>query len=90
MLKKISLVLKYGELFEDNWKIVLKEGINKLFEKLKPEGIFILKWCDNSKNVDEVLKLFPYKPMFGTKTGQKNHTHWILFIKCRMEKELEC
>ena len=85
---KIHLVLKYGELYKDNWESVLQGGVNKLFQVLKPEGVFILKWCEVCVKVDAVLKLFPYKPLFGTRTGQKNNNHWILFIKHKFEKDL--
>ena len=67
---------------------VLQEGIKKLFNILKQDGIFILKWCDTDRPVDEIIKLCPYKPMVGTRTGQGNKNHWILFIKHRFEKKL--
>ena len=89
--KKItsSLEVCYGYFYEDNYKIIIKEGVNKLFQILRPEGVFILKWCEVDKKVDEILKLFPYKPLVGTQTGQNNQTHWILFLKYRVEKNLK-
>lgn len=86
-----SMALRYDYLYKDNWRKVLKEGINKLFNILKPEGIFILKWCENSVKVEEVLKLFPYKPLFGSNTKSKGHTSnfWILFLKYNIDKSLK-
>ena len=52
---------------------------------LKPHGSFIFKWNETDIKVEEPLKLFPYPPMFGTRTGQKNNTHWICFIKSRQD-----
>ena len=87
--KKIcSLEVSYGMLYADDWRHVLSGGINKLFKLLKPEGFFILKWCETDKPLEEILKLFPYKPLFGTRTGQKNMNHWVVFIKYRPEKPL--
>lgn len=87
--KEIHLVKKYGELYEEDYKKVIREGVTELFRVLKPNGVFILKWAECSKKVDEILKLFPYQPMFGTRTGQKNNNHWIVFIKHRFEKKLD-
>lgn len=87
--KEIHLTKKYGELNKDNWKQVIKEGVKKLFDVLKDEGIFIFKWNDRDKSLGEVLSLFPYRPMFGTKTGTSNHTHWVLFLKYSVNMKLE-
>jgi len=86
--KKSRIEMRYGVLYSHNYKQELREGVKELFRVLKPEGVFILKWCECVKPIDEILKLFPYKPMFGTRTGQKNNNHWILFIKHRLEREL--
>jgi len=80
---------EYGRLYSENWEQTLKEGINKLFRVLKTEGVFILKWCEQSRNIKKVIKLFPYKPLFGTQTGQKTKTYWICFIKYGLNKKLE-
>lgn len=83
-----SMCIRYGKLYQDNYKQVLKEGIKKLFDILKPEGTFVFKWCDTDRPVEEILKLFPYKPMFGTRTGQSNTNHWIVFLKYDVNKKL--
>lgn len=87
--KRIHLEMKYGALYSDNWKQVIKEGVTELFRVLKPNGFFIFKWNEVNKKVDEILKLFPFKPMFGTITGQKNNTHWITFIKYSVNMKLD-
>jgi SAM-dependent methyltransferase len=79
---------KYGFFLESNYRSILKDGFKELFRILKPEGILILKWSDIDKKVGEILKLSPYPPMFGTRTGQKNKTHWVLFIKYNQNKRL--
>lgn len=81
---------QYGHLYKDNWRKVLKEGIQKLFDILKPEGVFILKWCENSVPVEEVIALMPYKPLFGSNTKSKGHTanFWILFLKYSVDGDL--
>lgn len=87
---KLSLMSKkYGVFYNHSWRQELREGIIELFRVLKPQGIFILKWNEVDKPIDEVLKLFPYQPLFGSRVGQKNNTHWITFIKSKFEKSLE-
>lgn len=86
---RIHLEMKYGALYTDNWKHEIQKGSMELFRVLKPNGTFIFKWNEVNKKVEDLLKLFPYQPMFGTITGQKNNTHWILFIKYNVNKTLK-
>lgn len=79
---------KYGGMTEANYKNNLTMGFRELFRVLKPMGTFILKWADIDKKLKEILKLVPYKPLFGTRTGQQNNSHWVLFIKHRLDKTL--
>lgn len=81
--KLMGMVACYGVLYTDNWKQVLSNGIDELFRVLKPNGAFIFKWCENDRSIEDVLCLFPYKPVFGTRTGQRNDNHWIYFLKHR-------
>ena len=84
-----GFTLRFGYLPSETWKQDLKKGFKELFRVLKPMGFFVLKWNECNKKVEEVLKLAPYKPICGTRTGQGNKTHWILFLKYRPEKKLE-
>jgi hypothetical protein len=70
-----------GHLDAGDWEQVLQEGITKLFSILKSDGIFILKWCEVKIPVKKIIEMCPYNPLFGTRTGQANKTHWIVFIK---------
>ena len=72
---------KYGFLLENEYKQVLKQGFKELFRILKTDGVLIFKWAETSKNIAEVLEYSPYKPLFGTRTGQRNNNHWIVFLK---------
>ena len=89
--KECNMMKPYGFLNEKTWRQDLKVGIKKLFDILKPEGIFVLKWCENSVRVEEILKLCPYPPMFGSNTKSKGKTQnfWILFIKYDINKKLD-
>lgn len=82
---------EYGCFYGNGWKKEIKEGVDKLFKILKPEGVFVFKWSDSNIDVNKILKLFPYKPMFGSNTKSKGHTanFWIVFIKYRLESSLE-
>jgi len=32
--------------------------------------------------------LFPYYPLFGTRTGNSNNNHWVLFLKYDVNQKL--
>lgn len=86
--KGCILHMKYGFLDPNTYRLDLKKGFKNLFRVLKKNGFFVLKWNEEEISLNEILKLIPYKPLFGTRTGQRNNTHWVLFMKFRFEKEL--
>ena len=79
---------KYGKL-PDDWWDVLSEGFAECFRVLEPYGILIFKWSDIDIKVSEILKLTPYKPLFGHKSGRLNKTHWITFMKLEETDETQ-
>jgi len=87
--KEAGVHVPYGRLNKEDYKDVLSKGINELFRVLKPCGVFVFKWGEINKKVDEIIKLFPYPPMFGTRTGQRNNTHWIVFLKYDVNIKLD-
>lgn len=89
-----NIVSQYGHFKIDTWKQELKTGIANCFRVLKPNGIFIFKWAKaerygHSIPIEDVLPMFPFKPLFGTRTGKRDTNHWIVFLKHRLEKELD-
>lgn len=89
--KKGNMESEYGVLYNDNWKDVLSKGIEELFRVLKQDGVFVFKWCEttNQTKIENILKLFSYKPLFGTRTGQANKNHWVLFLKYDVNMKLD-
>lgn len=79
---------KYGVFYKHSWRQEIIKSGEELFRVLKPDGFFVLKWNEEDIEASEVIKLFSYKPLFGTRTGQKNNTHWITFIKYRQDSQL--
>ena len=72
----------YSVLNPVTWIIDMSSSIKELFRVLKPKGIFIFKWAENSKTIKEALKLFPIDPLFGSNPLNPQHkTWWILFRK---------
>jgi ubiquinone/menaquinone biosynthesis C-methylase UbiE len=71
---------KYGKL-PDNWKEVIKKGFDECMRVLKLNGTLIFKWNENEIMASEVLKLIPYKPLFGHTTGRQSKTIWMAFMK---------
>ena len=87
---KISFLQhQYGVFTPENYKSELRKGIKELFRILKEDGTLIFKWCDLDRPVEEIIKLFPYPPLFGSRTGQRNNVHWIVFIKHRIDADLD-
>ncbi len=86
--EKSWLAKKYGRLNPDTYKDDLKQGFNECFRVLKPNGILVFKWNETDVTVSEIIKLAPYSPLFGHKSGKLNKTHWIVFMK-NAEMELK-
>lgn len=74
------LAKKYGWL-PSNWRELLREGFSEGFRVLRSGGILIFKWTATENPVSEILKLTPYKPLFGHKSGKQSRTHWLSFLK---------
>lgn len=82
-LKESSYMrMKYGVLDEKTWREDIRKGLAECFRVLKDGGTLVLKWNETRFPLKEVLKLTPYKPLFGdrgTKKSQK--TKWTVFVK---------
>lgn len=63
---------QYGKLNKDTWQEDLTRGFKECMRVLKPNGTLIFKWSDSQINVKELLKLIPFKPLFG---NQRGNTH---------------
>jgi SAM-dependent methyltransferase len=70
----------YGCLFP-GWQEMLRKGFKECFRVLKPRGILIFKWCEVEIPLSRILELAPEKPLFGHRTGRRENTHWVTFIK---------
>lgn len=68
----------YGTLPTD-WQAVLRAGFAECFRVLRPHGVLIFKWAENSIKLSAVLELTPHPPLFGHRTVRS--THWIAFMK---------
>ena len=80
MAGKGHIFKHYGCLFP-GWQEMLAEGFKECFRVLKPEGTFIFKWCEVEIPLSSILELTPEKPLFGHRTGRRENTHWVTFIK---------
>lgn len=74
------LGLKYG-ILDDDWKNKISIGFSECFRVLRPKGALIFKWSEVQIKTSEILKLTPYKPLFGHQSGKRSGTHWICFLK---------
>lgn len=73
--------IKYGTLDRKNWRDDIAKGLAESFRVLKKNGVLIFKWNETDIPLSEVLKLTPYKPLFGHPSGKMQRTHWVAFIK---------
>ena len=93
--KNNDLIRKFGCLNPDNFKDDFRKGFRELWRKLAPYGILIFKWNNRYFPSNEVLELFPEKPLVYQITSNKNNekgsqmvsTMWFCFMKIP-EKEL--
>lgn len=88
------MVHEYGHLKINTWKQELKIGINNCFRVLKPNGILIFKWAKadrygHSIPIEDVLPMFPFKPLFGVRTGKKDTNYWVCFLKYDVNSKLD-
>ncbi len=79
--QKSYTAIKYGVLNPETWGNDLKSGFEECFRVLKDNGFLIFKWNEHQILTSKVLKLSPYKPLIGHKSGKASKTHWVLFIK---------
>lgn len=70
----------YGKLMP-GWEDVIAKGFSECFRVLKPGGTFIFKWCEFEIPLREILALTPEKPLYGHRTGARQKTHWVAFVK---------
>lgn len=71
---------KYGRL-PDDWQFMIQKGFSECMRVLKPNGTLIFKWNESEIKSSDVLKLIPYKPLFGHTTGRQSKTIWMAFMK---------
>lgn len=68
---------KYGVL-SDTWPRDIRQGFDECMRVLEPMGILIFKWNEDQIKLSEILRLIPYKPLFG---DRRSKTHWVVFMK---------
>ncbi|WP_122503156.1 SAM-dependent methyltransferase [Pseudomonas viridiflava] len=71
---------KYGILTSD-WRDDISKGFAECFRVLATDGVLIFKWAETQVLVSELLALTDQKPLFGHKSGKREKTHWITFMK---------
>lgn len=79
------LRLKYG-ILTDEWRDDLCKGFAECFRALKPGQFLIFKWNETQIRVSEILALTDEQPLFGHKSGKREKTHWITFMKGAKDK----
>jgi hypothetical protein len=81
------LAQKYGKLPAENWQEILKKGFNECMRVLRPNGIMIFKWNETDVAVSKIIDVVGQVPLFGHKSGKREKTHWLCFMKKEERKE---
>lgn len=78
--KNSWMAKKYGVLLP-TWETDLKAGFDECMRVLEKNGILVFKWNENQIKVNDILKMIPYKPLFGHTSGKNAKTIWLVFMK---------
>lgn len=84
--EKSYMGIKYGILNKETWRDDIRRGFEECFRVLREYGILIFKWNEHDIRLTEVLKLSPYRPLFGHPSGKMMKTHWVAFMKTSESK----
>lgn len=84
--KNSYMAQKYGVLNQKTWREDIKKGFDECFRVLKDNGVLIFKWNEHEIALKYILKLSPYKPLFGHPSGKLQRTHWVCFMKNKEDK----
>lgn len=88
-----NMLRRFGALQPDTWRSDLKQAFDELWRVLADYGVLILKWNTQYTASNELLALFPVKPLFyqvsATSTRKYNggrqrenvKTLWFCFMK---------
>lgn len=79
--EKSFMAASYGALNKETWRDDISKGFSECFRVLQNEGVLIFKWNESDVPLKEILKLTPYAPLFGHKSGKQQRTHWLTFMK---------
>lgn len=71
------IILKYGKL-PSEWLLWIERAFKECFRVLRNDGVLVFKWNGEQIPFAEVVKLSPYKPIFGDKRAK---TRWTVFVK---------
>lgn len=77
---KSWLAARYGKLAE-SWRDDLAAGFRECFRVLRQDGVLIFKWNETQIKLADILPLSPHAPLFGQRSGRRNMTHWLVFMK---------
>lgn len=75
------LAKKYGKLPKENWQQILSQGFKECMRVLKPNGVLVFKWNETDVSVSQIIDVIGREPLFGHKSGKREKTHWLCFMK---------
>lgn len=78
--KESWMAKKYGVL-DYTWENDLKRGFHECMRVLDTHGTLIFKWNESQIKVSKILEVIGQTPLFGHKSGKRQDTHWLCFMK---------
>lgn len=72
---------KYGKLNKFTWREDLTKGFSECWRVLDDYGTLIFKWSEQRIGLQDVLALFPVRPLVGHYTAKSGKSIWCVFLK---------
>ena len=81
------MALHYGRLPKD-WQPLIRDGFVECWRVLDDYGTLIFKWSEHDIPVKKVIEAIGREPLYGHKSGRRQKTHWMCFLKLPDKKGL--
>lgn len=72
--------IKYGKLPKE-WQEFIRAGFDECWRVTKPNGVVIVKWCEQQISTNSFVEALGRRPLFGHTTNNKGTTKWLCYLK---------
>ena len=75
-----QITLHYGRLPKD-WQPLIRDGFGECWRVLDDYGTLVFKWSEHDIPVKKIIEVIGREPLYGHKSGRRQRTHWMCFVK---------